>query len=136
MKLRTALAYASGLFLGGLIGELWRMHFQSGYSPELGFRFALIMLILFSILYAVMIFAYGEASRFIREEDEPAASCGVSALIGFPFWFIILPLHKFIRSQLGLPDATWLVESFVICGMSFEVIRFYDRWRISMKIDQ
>jgi hypothetical protein len=130
------MAYASGLFLGGLIGELWRMRFQPGYSPELGFRFAFIVLILFSFIYAFMIFAYGEASRFIRDEEEPEALYGVSALIGFPFWFIILPLHKFIRSQLGLPDATWLIESLVLCAVSFEAIRLYDRWRNSKKIDQ
>jgi hypothetical protein len=127
------MAYASGLLLGGLIGELWRMQFKSGYSPELSFRFAFIALVLFSLLYAFMIFVYGEASRFIREEDEPEALCRVSALLGFTFWFIIIPLHRFLRSKLGLPDATWLIESFVICAISFEVIRFYNRRRISKK---
>lgn len=130
MKLRTALAYASGMLAGGVVGQMWRMYAHPGVTPELGNEGAFIGLLLFAILFAVVIYTYGEISGYVREDDGPESAYLISAIVGLPFWYIILPLHKFVNGQLNFPDDVWWIEAILLCAASFEIIRFLDQfWR-------
>jgi hypothetical protein len=124
MKILSAILYGVCSYVGGFLGEIWHMHRDPHYFPELGLEGAAVGLALFAALYGIMIYAYGAGSRVFRKDKDRVAGYALSAVLGLSFWFIILPLHKFVRDGLGLPDAVWWIESALICAVSFEVIRF------------
>jgi hypothetical protein len=123
VKILSAILFAVGATAAGLVDEILHMHRDPNYSPELGLKGAVIGLALFGVIYGVMIYAYGAASRKIRKESEQFRAYALSAIVGIPFWFIILPLHRLLRDSLGLSDNLWWIEAACICGVSFEIIR-------------
>jgi CDP-diglyceride synthetase len=122
MKALSCVVFAGAGCLGGVVGEIWQMHRDPRYSPDFGMEGAVIGLALFAALYAAVILVYGAASQIIRAERALAAPV-LSALVGFPFWFVILPLHSLLRDRLGLPDGVWWFEAALLCAVSFELIR-------------
>ena len=127
MKVQSAIIYAFSGYIGGLLGELWRLR-QGGRPADLGFAGAVIILGLFTVLYATIIYGYGAFSRYVRwvftDRSEWVSSYAAAAVVGLPFWFILLPLHTWLRDDLKFPDSFWLVEVLVLCAASYEVIRF------------
>ena len=133
MRTPSAIAYAIATFASGLLVFVWFGQGQYDRPPGLGFGFAIIVLLLFTALYSFMIYVYGEASRYFRDEEESESAYATSALIGFLFWFIISPLHKLATKHMGLPDSVWWIESAIICAVSYEIIRFLDHLWTSRK---
>ena len=127
MKVQSALIFACAGYLGGLLGELWRLH-QGGRPADLGFTGSVFGLAVFGVLFAAVIYFYGAWSRLLRG-SEWIAAYAVSALVGLPFWFILLPLHELLHDRFGFPDLFWLVEVVVLCALSFEIIRFFSNRR-------
>jgi amino acid transporter len=133
MRTPSAIAYALATFASGLLALILFGKGQYNRPPGLGLGFAIIVLLFFTAIYSVMIYAYGEASRYIRDEEESESAYATSALIGLLFWFTILPLHKLATKHLGLPDSVWWIESAIICAGSYEIIRFLDHLWTSRK---
>jgi hypothetical protein len=48
-------------------------------------------------------------------------------VVGLPFWFVVSPLHDFVRDRLGMADWVWLFEVMLVCIASFEVLRLLRR---------
>lgn len=119
--------FAFGTFLGGVLGETWHMRRDPHYSPPYGIGVDIFGLAAFALLYAVVIYIYGSISLAIRKGDTVIRTYLVSALIGLPFWFVILPLSTFTRDRLGFPDALWWLESAFYCILSFEIIRVLNK---------
>ena len=125
--MRSATLFALATWVGGALGEFWHLHRDPKYAPELGFGVALVGLAGFAALNGFLIFAYAGVSRAIRKEELRVRAYVSSVVLGLPFWFVVLPLHEFLRDRLGLPDALWWAEVALFCAASFEVIRFFER---------
>ena len=128
MRKLSAIIYSVSAYAASVADQVWHTYRDPNYwnSSEMGFTWSIIVGALFAVLYAVMIYAYGAGSRAIRKDTKILAAYGWSAICGVPFWFIILPLHAFLRDRLGLPDGLWWVESVLLIGISFEAIRLLD----------
>ena len=112
--------------IAGFVGELWHISRDPTYSPELGFTVAAGGLVVFGIVGGAMFYTYGAVSRAMRKEEKIAAYW-VPATLGFVYWFLLVSAHSFLRDSLHAPDALWWIESAVICGVFFEIIRFFYR---------
>jgi CDP-diglyceride synthetase len=131
MRALSAIIFAAAGGVGGVLGEAWHMHRDPHYSPDLGMEGAILGLALFGAVYAIMIWVYAAASTVIRRGEIIAAPV-LSALVGLPFWFLVLPLHTFLRDGLGLPDSLWWLETALVCAVSFEIIRICHVFKTKM----
>jgi hypothetical protein len=107
--------------------EIWRVEIGHGETGELGLTGSLIGLALFGLLYALIIYCCGLLLHFLHRDHELTAAYAVSAVVGAPFWLLILYVHGVATQRLRLPDKMWLLEAIILCALSFEVIRLFDR---------
>jgi len=123
MKPLSAAIFALSGAVCGAIGEAWHMHDDTDYPPELGFGVALIGLALFALLYAGEIYCCAAALQYLHRDSERIAAYAICAIVGAPFWPIMLYVQRVSTEILLLPDSMWWIESLLLCCLSFEMIR-------------
>jgi hypothetical protein len=127
MKPLSAMIFGFSSTACAAVVEIWRVQIGHGPTGELGLAGSLIGLGMFGLLYALIIYCCGLALHFLHRDHELTAAYAVSAVVGAPFWPIIVYTHGVATKTLLLPDKIWLVEAILLCALSFEVIRFVDR---------
>jgi hypothetical protein len=127
MKPLSAIVFGLSTSVCGAIAEIWRIEVAHDRPAELGMTVALIGLLLFGILFASLIYCSGLVLRYVHRDRNLVAAYAISALLGAPFWSVLLSSHSVVRDRLHLPDILWLVEALVLCGIAFEIIRLADR---------
>jgi hypothetical protein len=127
MKIQAALTYVAAGYVGWLASGAWYAHTHNGEWGELGWEGAAVGGVLFACLFLGIIFTYGAVSRVLHRDEQPTSALIVSAVVGLPYWFVADPVHEYMRDRLGLPDGIWILETCILCAISFELIRFIDR---------
>ena len=83
MKIHSAISYSLSAAILGFLGELWHVHRDKTYYPELGLVGAAIGLTLFGVLYTILIYEYGSVSQRIRKDTEPVSAPVLSGIMAF-----------------------------------------------------
>jgi len=122
-KPKRALAFGLGTVVGGLAGLLWQFRTNPSYTPQLGVEGDVIGLVLWGLVIAAVFATYSLLVRIVRKSADQASPSWAWFVGGLPFWFLLLPVHSFLRDGLGFPDQIWWLEMGVLCGTTFEVVR-------------
>jgi hypothetical protein len=126
VKTSSINGYVCGTYVGGIVNALWHAPTQ-GDLGSLG-SWA-IGLVVFSVVILCAMHACGAVSGRIRGEPQIAPRPLLAAIIGVPYWMLLLPTHEYLRDRRGFPDLIWWVEMILLCIASYEALRLAERIR-------